>query len=94
MGAACGQLAGFGRSRQVVLSVERFLLVSSILRSSDYVCTLPRRLATRFSDVLDLFELPCEVPPFAFACAWHPRNHHDPASRWLREQVFAVAAEG
>ena len=94
VGAVDEQLAKLGRSRNVVLSVQQFLLVPGILAASDHVCTLPRRLALRFSEVLDAFELPLRVPGFAFACAWHPRNHHDPANRWLREQVLAAGAQG
>lgn len=91
VGAVDEELVKLGRSRNVVLSVQQFLVVPEILRGSDLVCALPRRLAARFAGTLDAFELPLRVPGFAFACAWHPRNHHDPANRWLREQVLAAA---
>ena len=87
------QLAKLGRHRKVLLSVQHFTLMPAILLATDYVCTLPRQLAARFSDQLDLFELPFEVQGFTLSAAWHPRNHVDPASLWLRGQLIEVAEE-
>ncbi|NBA97502.1 LysR family transcriptional regulator [Pseudomonas sp. R5(2019)] len=80
-------LQGLGRQRSIVYSVPQFILVPEILRHSDYVCTLPAMLLTRFSDVLDTFELPFPAPNFTLRLAWHPRNHADPAISWLRELI-------
>jgi DNA-binding transcriptional LysR family regulator len=86
-------LATLGRTRDVVLSVQQFTLVPEILKSTDYVCAFPSRLARRYADVLDAFELPFEVKGFTLYAAWHPRNQHDPAARWLRDLVADCAAE-
>ena len=83
-------LAGLGRRRNVVMSVEKFMLVPEILRCSDYVCALPSMLMSRFASVLDMFELPLDDEGFGLRMAWHPRNHVDPAVGWLREQVIAL----
>jgi DNA-binding transcriptional LysR family regulator len=93
-----GSLAGYvdenlktiGRQRKVVLSVEKFMLVPEILRNSDYVCTLPATLMTRFENALDMFELPYDDKGFSLRMAWHPRNHADPAVSWLRELVLRL----
>lgn len=87
------QLERLGRRRNVVLSVQHFTLMPSILAATDYVCTLPRFLALRFRDQLDLFGLPLQADGFTLSAAWHPRNHVDPASRWLRERLADVARE-
>lgn len=80
-------LQGLGRQRSIVYSVPQFMLVPEILCHSDYVCTLPAMLLSRFSDVLDTFELPFPTPAFTLRLAWHPRNHADPAISWLRELI-------
>ncbi len=82
------QLESLGRRRNVVLSVPQFTLVPSILRSTDYVSTLPSRLIESYADVLDAFALPFTARGFKLFMAWHPRNHEDPGSRWLRELLL------
>lgn len=97
-----GSLHGFmdehlerlGRRRDVVLSVQHFTLVPAILQATDYVSTLPSRLAARFTEVLDAYPLPFEALGFALHAAWHPRHHQDPASIWLREFLAECARSG
>ncbi len=86
------QLGSLLRKRNVVLSVQQFTLVPEILRTTDYVCTLPRHLAEQFSHVVDCFELPFKAEGFSLFVAWHPRNHSDPAALWLRDYVSSFAA--
>ncbi|WP_183085355.1 LysR family transcriptional regulator [Trinickia fusca] len=86
-------LQSLGRARRVVLSVQHFTLVPELLARTDYVSTLPSRLATRYRDVLDVFELPFEARGFSFFAAWHPRNQADPGSVWLRERLAQIAAD-
>ncbi|MGJ7095675.1 hypothetical protein [Vibrio hannami] len=57
------------------------------LRTTDYVCTAPARLAERFSQSLDALELPFQAQSFSMYLAWHPRNDVDPAIKWLRNQI-------
>lgn len=83
-------LAERGRRRSVVVSVEKFMLVPEILRNSDYVCTLPSMLRSRFSGVLDMFDLPFDDRGFGLRLAWHPRNHADPAVTWLRDTITGL----
>lgn len=83
-------LAEQGHRRNVVVSVEKFMLVPEILRNSDYVCTLPSMLRSRFSSVLDMFDLPFDDRGFGLRLAWHPRNHTDPAVVWLRNTIVGL----
>ncbi|MDP3671769.1 MAG: LysR family transcriptional regulator [Telluria sp.] len=85
-------LETLGRRRNTVLSIPQVMMVPDILRTSDYVCTLPRMLLSRFSGVVDIFELPFPAERFTLAMAWHPRNDADPAVTWLRDLVIRVAA--
>ncbi|HEU4410659.1 MAG TPA: LysR family transcriptional regulator [Polyangiaceae bacterium] len=86
------QLERLGRRCTVALSVQQFTLVPEILRTTDYVSTLPSRLIARFAHTLDAFELPFESEGFALLMAWHPRTHDDPAGRWLRKLLRTACA--
>jgi DNA-binding transcriptional LysR family regulator len=86
-------LESLGRRRDAVLSVPQVMMVPEILRTSDYVCTLPRMLLAPFKAVVDTFELPFPNEPYRLLMAWHARNDADPASKWLRDQVMAIVRE-
>ncbi|MBL9016363.1 MAG: LysR family transcriptional regulator [Myxococcales bacterium] len=88
-------LAEQGRSRRIALAVPHFLVVPYIVAGSDLVATLASRVAALFTETLGLVSMPppVELPGFQIALAWHERNHHDAAHRWLRDQLLAVAGE-
>lgn len=88
-------LAKLGKSRRVAMAVPHFLVVPYIIVASDLVATLPSRIASRFTETLDVVARPppVDIPRFTLALAWHERNHHDAPHRWFREQLLAVAAE-
>ncbi|NWA25585.1 LysR family transcriptional regulator [Pseudomonas gingeri] len=80
-------LARIGRSRRVTISVTSFLVVPEILRVSDLIAVVPRRLALR-TDGLVLIEPPVEIPGFSKTLAWHERTHRDPGQRWVRSLLI------
>jgi DNA-binding transcriptional LysR family regulator len=88
-GATDEALAAVGLARRVVLSVPHFLVVESVLASSDLVAMMPARLV-RDSAVLQVVAPPIEVPGYEMSMLWHERSHRDPAHRWLREQIAAA----
>ena len=56
--------------------------------------TLPRRMATRAiaaGDRLTMREPPVVVDGFTMELVWHRRATHDPAHRWLREEIVSLA---
>lgn len=81
-------LAEVGLTRNVVLSVPHFLLLMSVLASTDLVAMLPSRLA-RGNPALQVVEPPLEVPGFEMAMLWAERSHRDPAHKWFREHLAA-----
>jgi DNA-binding transcriptional LysR family regulator len=85
------QLEKLGYRRSVVLSVHQFVLAPMIVEATDFVSTLPERFAQRFSDRLDMFELPFAAEGFSLFAAWHPRAQTDPAHRWLRRELMEIA---
>lgn len=87
------QLAQSGHSRHVVLAVHQFALAPMIVERGDLVSTLPEKLARRFADRVDVFELPFQARGFSLFATWHPRSHQDQGHIWLRRQL-AVLAKG
>jgi DNA-binding transcriptional LysR family regulator len=85
------QLKKIGRRRYVALSVQQFVVVPMFLTITDHVAALPSRLVGRFTDQLDVFELPLEARSYTNSAAWHPRYEADPGHIWLREQCSAIA---
>ncbi len=88
-------LAGAGHDRKVALEVPFFALLPDILRDSDLVATVPRRLAELFAEELDFAvqPVPLELSGFEVSMAWHPTFAADPSSVWLREAVGRVASD-
>jgi DNA-binding transcriptional LysR family regulator len=84
------KLRALGASRSVAVSVHQYNLAPMVVAGSDYVCTLPERFLSRFSDRLDSFELPFETQTFTLLAAWHPRSHADPAHVWLRQKLSEI----
>ncbi|WP_417066643.1 LysR family transcriptional regulator [Niveibacterium terrae] len=85
-------LKKLGRSRRVSLSVKSFLVLPDILRASDLVAVVPRRLVAGLPG-LALFEPPVEIPGFTKLVVWHERTHRDPGQRWLRDLLVEACAD-
>lgn len=82
-------LAKIGRERQVMLSVKSFLVMTNIIRTSDLIAVVPKRLAEQL-DGLVIQETPLPVEGFTLLAAWHERTHQDPAQRWIRDLLFEL----
>lgn len=85
-------LERLGHQRRVSLSVQSFVLLPEILRTSDLIATVPSRLVSKLPGLV-AFEPPIEIPGFTKTAAWHERSHRDPAQRWLRELLFESCGE-
>lgn len=85
------ELDAANAKREVALTVPQFMLALNAVSESDLFALIPARLAKRFSDRVDMFDLPFPSKPFSLQAAWHPRSHTDPGHRWLRETLGRVA---
>jgi DNA-binding transcriptional LysR family regulator len=92
-GTVDAALARVGRERRVIAAVPHFLPALAAVADSRAVVTLPRRVAEAYAARFGLrcFAPPLPIRPFVVGAAWHRRTDADPAQRWLREQVAAVA---
>jgi DNA-binding transcriptional LysR family regulator len=88
-------LADLGLRRQVAMIVPYFIPAVLAIAGTDYLVTVPRRLAKIVAPLqaVRAIEAPVELPKFNYMMAWHPRLTAEPAQRWLREQVRAVASK-
>ncbi len=82
-GVADDALAQLGRTRRVVFSASSFLVLPELLKGSDLVAVVPRRLAAP-TNGLAVLEPPIAIPGFSKLAVWHARTHRAPSHRWLR----------
>lgn len=82
-------LRAMGRRRRVSLSVKSFLALPKIIRTSDMIAVVPRRLVEG-EPGLALVAPPLAIPGFTKVAAWHERTQHDEGQRWLRELLGEV----
>jgi DNA-binding transcriptional LysR family regulator len=85
-------LAERGYERRIALRVSSFLVAPLVVSQTDYVSTIPKRLALQLAPRFDLRVTPppLALPKFGLSLFWHARLEHDPAQRWLRQLVCEV----
>jgi DNA-binding transcriptional LysR family regulator len=88
-GTVDAALKPLGRSIKVIGSLNSFLLVPSVVKSSKCVAVVPEQLAIAHSDDLKLFKVPFDLPGFDIFQSWHPRLKRDKGHIWLRELIQA-----
>jgi len=78
-----------GKRRRVALRVPTFLIAPLIVSKSDFINTLPERLAGRLVHLhpVRLLPAPLALPGYTLSLAWHARLANDPAHAWLRDVV-------
>ena len=86
-GATDAALEKIGLARKVVLSVPCFLILPEVLRTTDLVAVVPRRMISDIEGLV-LMEPPIAVSGFTKVAAWHARTHHNPGHCWLRALLF------
>ena len=83
-------LATMKLNRHIGLSVNSFLVLPEILRITDMIAVVPRRLACRHDNLM-IMDTPLELLGFTKSMAWHERSHRDPAHRWIRALCLEVS---
>ena len=84
-------LAAQGLRRRVALTVSSLESLPSMMRGSDLITTLPRRIGQGL--MRDFAQAPCplDLPPLSIHALWHARKDTDAGHRWLRQQVYRAA---
>jgi len=88
-------LAGFGRQRRIMLTVNQFFTAGRIVTRSDLLTVLPLSFvaATGFAKELVTRELPFELGRVHVEMLWHLRRDNDPAHGWLRGLIERAEAD-
>ena len=88
-------LAGLGRKRQVVLTVNQFFTAGRVVANSNLLTVLPKHFVgvTGIADQLVLRPLPFEVAPVHVDSVWHRRTESLASHIWLRQTVLRAAAQ-
>jgi DNA-binding transcriptional LysR family regulator len=80
---------------RVRLTTEHFMVLPSIVRSTDLAVVMPRNIARGFAQEggYEIVEPAFPLRDFTVALHWSKRFEADPANRWLREVVKALFVE-
>jgi DNA-binding transcriptional LysR family regulator len=86
-------LASSGHKRRILATTESFTAAPFLLKGTQLLSLLPRRLAEHMQAAADirLFELPLEMPPLREKLVWNPRFTSSPGHTWMREQLVDLA---
>lgn len=89
-------LAREGLRREVALFTTSFALAPVLVACTDWIATIPRRVARAFGGRLSLQELPPPVslPGFTMSQLWHRRTERDEGHRWLRAAIHRALRDG
>jgi DNA-binding transcriptional LysR family regulator len=92
-GTVDAALRPLGKTRDVRVRVPHFLVAPRVVAASDFVITLPERVARAVPEGLVFREPPLALTGFLMSQLWHARHDDDPAHAWLRGLIAEVSAE-
>jgi DNA-binding transcriptional LysR family regulator len=87
-------LRDLGIERNIEVTTETFVLGPMLVRGTRLMAVVHERIARELAPVAHcrILELPFALRPVTESMYWHPRYDDDPAHRWLRERIAALAA--
>lgn len=89
-------LASHGLRRRIALYLPDFIVVSEVLKRTDYVISTPLSIVELFKDGGELRQIPMpdelELGSGALIALWHERVHADPLNQWFRQLVSDSSA--
>ena len=79
-------------SRKVAVTTSGFLSATMIAAETNYLMTLPLKLAQKLVNTMDLriVNPPTGFPEYKLSLIWHPLYGKDPAHVWFRNQLFDI----
>lgn len=84
-------LASHGMRRRIALFLPDFIVVSDVLKRTDYVISTPLSIVELFKDRKGLRQIPMpeelRLGSGALIALWHERVHADPVNQWFRQLV-------
>ena len=88
------ELAALGLQRNVLMEVPHYMSMPIIVKDTDMVCTMPRKVANEFAAryQLKIVALPFYVPPLPIFLSWDTERNHDRGHKWFRESIVELLA--
>lgn len=83
-----------GLEQRITLRMQNFLVLVSIVATTDMVAIVPHSVGSQLSrhHAVRLLPLPISIPAFDVRQCWQERFHNDRGSRWLRQQFAELFA--
>jgi len=80
-----------GLKRRVAMTVNQFLVAPAIIRQSNMILTVSKRVAERFKlDSVKVFPLPLLANPLRLKLIWHKRSDTNPGNKWIRSKIIDI----
>ncbi len=81
-----------GLESRIVLRVQNFLVLPSIVATTDLIALVPHSVGSQLSrhNDIKLLPVPIPIPAFDVKQCWHERFHADAGNRWLRQQFASL----
>ncbi|MDO8787955.1 MAG: LysR family transcriptional regulator [Sulfuritalea sp.] len=85
-------LVEHGLEQCITLRMQNFLVLASIVATTDMVAIVPHSVGSQLSQHNDvkLLPLPITIPAFDIKQCWQERFHDDKGNRWLRQQFMEL----
>ncbi|WP_229381040.1 LysR family transcriptional regulator [Shewanella psychropiezotolerans] len=82
-----------GYERDVVSAIPHFSLIPDVVKNSNLIATMPRRMVNHLKPRDDFYvtDLPFKTPDFLVEQFWHKIHHHCPIHQWIRNELKAIA---
>ena len=86
------ELTRRGLVRRIAMEVPHYVSMPAILLQTDFVSTMPRRVAQVIAEHygLKMVKLPLDVPDMPIYMSWNRAQTSDPGHRWFRESIRAL----
>lgn len=83
------------RQREFSTKSEFFLSLPALIRSTNYIATIPTALAHACARQFDLrvLPVPIQLPALSEVLVWPKRLNDDPANQWMREFIRECAVK-
>lgn len=85
------ELAKSGHQRHVALVVDGFESLPSLMRDSDLITTLPRRIGEALMRGYAFVPCPLLLAPLPIHAVWQVKKDTEAGHRWLRERIRSAS---
>lgn len=84
-----------GLQRRIAARVPHFISMPAMVKSTNFLCTLPRRMGQLYCENfrLQVHELPLRTPRFPIYLIWHESADSDAGHQWFRNHLIEMCQE-